>query len=372
MLVDWLIVGAGFTGAVLAERIASQLGQTVLVIDRRDHIAGNAFDEYDAHGVLIHRYGPHIFHTNSAKVWDYLSQFTEWRPYYHHVLALVEGKLVPLPFNFNSLRMLFPERLANRIEHKLLRQYGFEAKIPILKLRQSEDPDIRVLAEYVYHHVFHGYTVKQWGMSPEELDASVTSRVPIRLSYDNRYFQDTYQAMPKQGYSALFRRLLSHKNIKIALKTDYTEIAGMIRYQRMIYTGPIDEFFGYSYGCLPYRSLDFRFEHHAIPQLQPVAQINYPSNHQYTRTTEFKLLTGQSHAATTIAVETPQAYQPGLNDPYYPIPCDENGRLYQQYVREAQAYSNIIFAGRLAEYKYYNMDQVVARALKIFETEIAR
>lgn len=371
MRVNYLIIGAGFTGAVLAERIASCLDQKVLIVDRRDHISGNAYDEYDGSGILIHRYGPHIFHTNSQRVWTYLSQFTEWRPYYHRVLAVVEGKQVPVPFNLNSIYQLFSPRLAERFEEKLISLFGFGVKIPILKLRETSDPDIRFLADYVYQNVFYHYTTKQWGMSPEELDPSVTARVPIYISRDDRYFQDTYQAMPKQGYTALFKRLLSHPNIRILLKTDYRDIKHDVRYDKLIYTGPIDEFFDYKYGMLPYRSLRFQFEHLSVASYQAVGQINYPNDHQYTRITEFKHLTGQQHAETSIAFEFPQPYVVGENEPYYPIPCSANRNLFAKYREEADTLGRqVIFAGRLADYQYYNMDQAVARALKIFSSDI--
>lgn len=371
MKVDWLVVGAGFTGSVLAERIASQLNQRVLIVDRRDHIGGNSFDEYDNEGILVHRYGPHIFHTNSQRVWDYLSRFTEWRPYFHRVLAVVEGKHVPIPFNLNSMFQLFPRRLAERLEDKLVSMFGFGTKIPILKLRQTDDVEIRFLAEYIYQNVFYHYTIKQWGTKPEGLDTSVTARVPIYVSRDDRYFQDTYQAMPKHGYTALFRKILSHPNIRILLKTEYRDIANEVQFSRLIYTGPIDEFFDYKHGKLPYRSLRFQFEHHPMEQYQPVGQINYPNNYQYTRITEFKHLTGQNHRSTTIAFEFPETHRIGENDPYYPIPCDESREVLAKYRQEiSQIDKTVIFAGRLADYQYYNMDQAVARALKVFEAEV--
>ncbi|MGC8952729.1 UDP-galactopyranose mutase [Chloroflexus sp.] len=368
MSTDWLIVGSGFTGAVLAERIASQLNQTVLIVEKRDHIGGNAFDEFDHHGILVHRYGPHIFHTNSLKVWNYLSQFTEWHPYYHRVLAIVEGRPIPIPFNLNSIEQLFPIRLAEQLQTKLISHFGFGTKIPILRMKEVSDSDIQFLADYVYQNIFYHYTTKQWGLKPEDLDASVTARVPIYISRDDRYFQDTYQAMPKHGYTRLFQRMLSHPNIRILLKTDYREISDMIKYHRMVYTGPIDEFFDYKYGKLPYRSLRFQFEHYQVAQYQPVGQMNYPNDYQYTRITEFKHLTGQQHHATTVAFEFPVEHRTGENEPYYPIPSSVNRELFAKYRAEADALPTTIFAGRLADYQYYNMDQAIARALKIFDT----
>jgi UDP-galactopyranose mutase len=371
--VDWLIVGAGFTGAVLAERIASQLDQKVLVVEKRNHIGGNAYDYYNEHGVLVHKYGPHIFHTNSKKVRDYLSQFTEWRPYYHRVLASVEGKLVPVPFNLNSLYALFPPKYAERLEEKLICTYGFGVKVPILKMKEAKDEELRFLADYIYKNIFYGYTIKQWELTPEELDPSVTGRVPVYISRDDRYFQDTYQAMPKQGYTAMFGRILSHKNIKVLLNTDYREIVREIRFNRMIYTGPIDVYFDYMHGSLPYRSLRFEFLTFDREWQQEVGTLNYPNEYDFTRTTELKHLTGQRLPWTTLIVEYPQAYQPeNINfEPYYPIPREENRLRYSLYEKEAAKLGgSVLFAGRLADYKYYNMDQAVARALKLFE-EIA-
>ncbi|MGQ9736044.1 MAG: UDP-galactopyranose mutase [Thermaceae bacterium] len=368
MKADWLIVGAGFVGAVLAERIASELGKKVVVIDRRKHIGGNAFDFYDDHGILVHRYGPHIFHTESPMVWEYLSRFTEWRPYYHRVLGVVEGVLVPIPINLNSIRLLFPPRLAERLEDKLVGAFGYGARVPILKLREVEDKDLRFLADYVYRNVFEGYTLKQWGVRPEELSPSVTARVPVLVSRDDRYFQDTYQAMPKHGYTQLFENLLSHPGIRVVLGMDWKEAEREIRFDRVVYTGPIDEFFDYLHGPLPYRSLRFRFEHHPQEEVfQPAATVNYPNEHAFTRVTEFKQLTGQVYPGTTVAYEYPEAYTPGENEPYYPVPREENQEVYERYLAEAKGLKSVVFAGRLADYRYYNMDQAVARALKVFE-----
>lgn len=367
MKVDWLVVGAGFTGCVLAERIATQLGQRVLIVDRRRHIGGNAFDHYDDQGLLVHKYGPHIFHTNSQRVWTYLSQFTEWRPYYHRVLAVVEGQLVPLPFNLNAIRQLFPPRFADRLEDKLISSFGYGNRVPILKLLERDDADLRFLADYVYRHVFEGYTVKQWGMRPEELDPSVTARVPVAISRDDRYFHDRYQALPRHGYASLFERMVSHPNIWLLLGVDWRDVEGSVRFNRLIYTGPIDEFFGYLHGPLPYRSLRFELVHYPVAQYQPVGTVNYPNEHSFTRITEFKHLTGQLHQGTTVAVEYPEPYDAGRNEPYYPVPCDESRERYELYQREASKNKTVLFAGRLGDYRYYNMDQAVARALKLFE-----
>ncbi len=373
MKVDWLIVGAGFTGSVLAERIASQLDQKVLIVEQRRHIGGNAYDFYDSHGVLVHQYGPHIFHTNSRKVWEYLSQFTEWRTYYHRVLASVEGKLVPVPFNLNSLYALFPPGYARRLEDKLISTYGFGAKIPILKMRETSDADLRTLAAYIYDNIFYGYTLKQWELKPEELDASVTSRVPVHISRDDRYFQDAYQAIPKEGYTALFQRMLSHPNIKLLLGTSYQEIAGEVQFKRMIYSGAIDAFFEYIHGALPYRSLHFEFRYSEAEKIQEVGQVNYPNDQPFTRITEFKHITGQIHPGSTIALEYSQTHVPGKTIPYYPIPREENRAIYNKYREECKKLGKgVLFAGRLADYQYYNMDQAVARGLRLFEEEVTK
>lgn len=370
---DFLIVGCGFSGAVLAERIASQLDKKVLIVDKRNHIGGNAYDYYDENGILVHKYGPHIFHTNSKKVVDYLSNFTEWKPYFHRVLAVVEGKKIPIPFNLNSLYKLFPKNFASKLEDELISSFGFGIKIPILKLKESASGNLKFLADYIYQNVFYGYTLKQWELKPDELDPSVTARVPVYISRDNRYFQDTYQIMPKDGYTKMFEKMLSHKNIKILLQTDYKEIINYVKFNKMIFTGPIDEFFDYSFGELPYRSLSFVFENHKSINFQEVGQINYPNNNDFTRITEFKYLTGQKSDHTTIAFEFPKKYlrEKGLT-PYYPIPKEENNNIYNHYLTETKKLSSVIFCGRLADYKYYNMDQVVARAFTVFEKEVAK
>jgi UDP-galactopyranose mutase len=373
MKVDWLIIGAGFSGCVLAERIASQLGQRVLIMDKRDHIGGNAYDYYNEHGILVHKYGPHIFHTKSKRVWDYLSQFTEWRPYFHHVLGVVEGQKVPIPFNLNSLYALFPPKYAEKLEEKLLENFGFGVKVPILKLKESANGELEFLANYIYDNVFVRYTAKQWELKPEELDKGVTGRVPVYISRDNRYFQDPYQAMPKYGYTEMFRKMLAHPNIKVLLNADYREVINDIKFNRMVYTGPVDTFFDYMYGELPYRSLRFAFETLDQEHYQEVGTVNYPNEYDITRITEQKYLSGQTSPKTTLVKEYPQAYVPGLNDPYYPVPREENRARYELYLKEANKLNgSVIFAGRLAEYKYYDMDQAALRALSLFEKEVQK
>lgn len=372
MKFDWLIVGAGFSGSTLAERIANKLGQKVLLVERRDHIGGNAYDEYNECDIQVHRYGPHIFHTNSKKVWDYLSQFTGWRPYYHHVLAVVDGKKIPVPFNLNSLAALFPRGYAARVEKLLIDNYGHGNKIPILKLRESSVRDICFLAEYVYEKIFYGYTLKQWELQPEDLDPSVTARVPFSISRDDRYFQDIYQAIPAHGYTDMFQKMLAHPNIKTLLSTDYREIISEVNFERMIYTGPVDEYFNSRYGTLPYRSQLFDFITLAQETYQEAGTINYPNEYDFTRITEMKYLSGQANPNnTTLIIEYPKAYCSGQNEPLYPIPQRERLAIYNSYVKEAAKLAGkVFFCGRLAEYRYYNMDQVVERALKLFEEDI--
>ena len=356
---DYMIVGAGFAGSVLAERLASVANKKVLVVEQRDHIGGNAYDYYNHHGLLVHKYGPHIFHTNSKKVFDYLSQFTLWRPYEHRVLASVDGQLVPLPINLNTINTLYGLQLnCDQVETF----YNLRAE-KVDRVSTSEDVVVSKIGRELYEKFFKGYTRKQWDLDPSELDASVTSRVPTRANRDNRYFTDTYQAMPAHGYTKMFRNMLSHPNIKVMLNTDYKEIMDLIPYQRLIYTGPIDSYFDYCYGRLPYRSIEFKFDTFDTEVYQPTGTINFPNEHAYTRITEFKYLTGQRHPKTSIVYEYPKAD----GDPYYPIPRPENAELYKKYKTLADTTTETYFTGRLGTYKYYNMDQVVAQSLTLFE-----
>jgi UDP-galactopyranose mutase len=372
---DVLVCGAGFTGAVIAERLASVLQKRVLLIDRRPHIAGNAYDLCDPSGVLIHQYGPHIFHTNSDRVARYLSQFTEWRPYEHRVRGWVDGQFVPLPVNLTSIEMLFGVREGARINALLLNAFGPETKAPILKMRESSSSDVRRVAGIVYEKIFLHYTLKQWGLRPDELDSAVSARVPVHLSRDDRYFQDQFQQMPAEGYTSLFKRMLDHPLIDVQLGVSYADCMSDTAYQAVVYTGPIDEFFGHLHGALPYRSIRFEWETtDSDTLLQAVGTENYPtpaSQHPYTRSTEFRFLTGQSEIdKTTRAFEFPEAYSPGLNEPYYPIPREDNQDIFRRYQKETMSLNNVFFAGRLADYQYYNMDQAVGRALACFEKEI--
>jgi UDP-galactopyranose mutase len=355
---DVLVVGAGFAGAVIAERAASLLDRRVLVIDRRPHIGGNAYDHVDEAGILVHRYGPHIFHTNSAAVFAYLSQFTQWRPYEHRVLARVDGQLVPIPINLDTVNRLYGLDLG---EEDVERWYAERAE-PRAEVRTSEDVVVSRVGRELYELFFRGYTRKQWGLDPSQLDASVAARVPARTTRDDRYFTDRYQAMPLHGYTAMFERMLDHPNIEVRTGVDFGQVRGRIRAPTMVYTGPIDEYFDFRYGPLPYRSLDFRFETLERPWFQPVATVNEPSESvPHTRITEFKHLTGQVSPRTTIVSEFPRAE----GDPYYPVPRPENASLYERYRALADA-SDAVFVGRLATYRYYNMDQVVAQALARF------
>jgi UDP-galactopyranose mutase len=355
---DYLIVGAGFAGSVLAERLASQFGKKVLIIDTRSHIGGNAYDHYDNSGILVHKYGPHIFHTNSRNVFEYLSQFTEWRPYEHRVLASVDGQCVPIPINLDTINKLYGLNLTSF----QLEEFFASVAEPKDYIRTSEDVVVSKVGRELYEKFFRNYTRKQWDIDPSELDKSVTARVPTRTNRDDRYFTDSYQAMPLHGYTRMFEKMLSHPNIKIMLNTDYREIASVIPYREMIYTGPVDGFFDYRYGKLPYRSLEFKHETINAPVHQPAPVINYPNEHLYTRVTEFKYLTGQEHSKTSIVYEYPRAE----GDPYYPVPRPENAEIYKQYKALADATPGVHFVGRLATYKYYNMDQVVAQALTLY------
>jgi UDP-galactopyranose mutase len=368
MSFDWIVVGAGFTGSTFAQRMAAA-GKRILVIERRAHVGGNAYDEKNEHGILVHRYGPHIFHTNSDAVWKYLSKFTEWRPYEHRVLGLIEGKLVPIPFNLDSLATLFSKGEATEIENALISEYGLDKKVPILKLRESRHSVIRNFSEYVYRNVFEGYTIKQWQLRPEELSPSVTARVPISISRDDRYFQDDHQAMPLDGYTAMFGRMLDHPNIEIALGIDWASSSASASDTRVLFTGAIDELLAFRFGPLPYRSLRFEEETLEVAQHQRVGTINYPNDFEYTRITEPKILTGQRGRVTTIMKEYPLEHRAGETIAYYPIPRAENQSLYAKYAAAAKIeFPHVHFAGRLADYQYYNMDQACARALKLAAT----
>ncbi|RZJ62237.1 MAG: UDP-galactopyranose mutase [Hymenobacter sp.] len=356
---DYLIVGAGFAGSVLAERLATRSNKKVLVIDKRSHIGGNAFDHYNEDGILIHKYGPHIFHTNSKDVFDYLGNFTDWRPYEHRVLASVDGQLVPMPINLDTINKLYGLSLTSFEVEEFFASVAEE--VPVIKT--SEDVVVSKVGRELYNKFFKNYTNKQWGLDPSQLDKSVTSRVPTRTNRDDRYFTDTFQAMPLHGYTRMFEKMLDHPNIKIMLNTDYKEIVKFIPFKEMIFSGPVDEYFDFQFGKLPYRSLEFK--HDTLNEEQHLAApvVNFPNEHHYTRITEFKALTGQKHPKTAIVYEYPQAE----GDPYYPVPMPENAELYAKYKKLADETAGVHFVGRLATYKYYNMDQVVAQALTLYK-----
>jgi UDP-galactopyranose mutase len=331
----------------------------VLIIDKRSHIAGNAYDCYNDDGILIHKYGPHIFHTNSKDVFDYLGNFTEWRPYEHRVLASVDGQLVPMPINLDTINKLYGLNLTSFQVEEFFQSVAED----VAEIKTSEDVVVSKVGRELYNKFFKNYTNKQWGLDPSQLDKSVTSRVPTRTNRDDRYFTDTYQAMPLHGYTRMFENMLNHPNIKVMLNTDYHEVVKFIPFKEMIFTGPVDEYFDFKFGKLPYRSLEFK--HDTLNKEQHLAApvVNYPNEHAYTRITEFKALTGQSHPKTAIVYEYPQAE----GDPYYPIPMPENAELYAKYKKAADETPGVHFVGRLATYKYYNMDQVVAQALTLYK-----
>lgn len=375
---DSIVIGCGFAGAVIAREQAEN-GKKVLIVEKRNHIGGNCYDALDEHGILIHQYGPHIFHTNSKKVYDYLSKFTKWYDYEHKVVGNVNGNIIPIPFNLNTLEMVYGLEKGKELKEKLITAYGENKKVPILELKNNEDKEIQEIAQFVYQNIFLKYTMKQWGQTPEEIDASVTARVPVLLSYDNRYFQDTYQGMPLEGYTKLFENMLQHENITVRLNTNASELLefkenGKTFWEKeefagsIIYTGAIDELFQCKYGRLPYRSLEFHLEHYQKEWYQSYGVVNYTVSEDYTRITEFKYLTGQKKEDTTIVKEYPKSYvNPEKQIPYYAIINTENLALYQTYKDLLKNTPNVYLLGRLAEYKYYNIDAIVERALELSE-----
>ena len=379
---DALVVGAGFAGAILAERLASQQGKRVVLLERRKHLAGNMYDRPDVSGILVHVYGPHIFRTDSPRVLEYLSQFTDWRDYEHKVLASVEGQLVPVPFNLNSLHKLLPKEKAERLEKKLLSLFAYDAKVPVYDLRNHADPEVQELGELIFQKIYLNYTVKQWGDRPENLDfATITRRVPVRLSHDDRYFQHKNQGMPRAGYTRLFEKMLAHPNIELRLGVDAAEVlgfdeaAGKVVFEGapfegpVVYSGALDELFGYRHGELAWRSLRFEVKTVERDFFQPVAVVNYPNDHAYTRITEFKHLTGQPvRGVTSYCEEYPLAYDRKQgHEPYYPIPKAENCAAHERYLETARKFPNLVAIGRLAEYRYYDMNDIILRALSQFD-----
>lgn len=379
---DCLVVGCGMAGTVIARELAERAGKKVLILEMRDHIGGNAYDLVSESGILVHQFGPHIFHTDSKMVFDYLSRFTQWRNYSHEVVGDIHGQLIPIPFNLNSLHLSFEPSKASRIEQKLIAIYGLGSKVSILDLRRQTDTELVEIADFIYNNIFLHYTQKQWGLAPEEIDPLVTARVPVFISYDNRYFQDTYQGIPAKSYTSLFEHLLNHPNITLQLNSDARRLLRLESGEvfldgtpfngTVIYSGPTDELFDCRYGRLPYRTLDFAFETHTITWYQSKGTVNYPVDQEYTRITEFKHLTGQAlDGRTTIVKEYPRAYTGADSEtPYYPIQNSENLTLYEQYRKLTDEFPQLHLLGRLAEYKYYNMDAIVKKALELADTLI--
>lgn len=366
----YLIVGAGISGSVLANLIADRLNEEVLIIDRREHIAGNCFDYLASdENITVHKYGPHIFHTNNKEVWDYLSNFTKWHYFYLKPNVMIEGNRVSLPFTLKTLRELFSQSMAERIENKLITKYGYGVKVPILDFQKSEDKDLNFIGKFVYENVFKNYTIKQWGLKPEEIDASVTARVPIYISNDARYFQDKYQAIPLKGYTKLIENILNHKNIKVELNTNYKDLHKneIKEFKAVFYTGAIDEYFDYRHGELPYRSLKFDIRAIDKEYYQKSVVTNYPNDYDFTRITEHKYFLDEKSNKTIISVEYPQAFSLGKNERYYPINNEKNDKLYNKYLQESKKLENVYFFGRLGDYKYYNMDLAVERVFELFE-----
>ena len=361
-----LVVGSGISGAVIANLIAHNLNEKVLIIDRKNHIAGNCYDYRDKNGIMIHKYGSHIFHTSNEKVWKFIRQFTDFNQYMHKVIAVIDGIETTIPFNFNSLHDIFPKTIASKLEEKLLEKFEYNNKIPILEFKKQNDKDLEFLANYVYEKVFLHYTTKQWGVSPNDVDGAVTARVPVFLSRDNRYFQDKYQGIPLQGYTNIIKNMLKHKNIDIRLNTDFKNIKG--HFKRVFYTGAIDEYFNYELGKLPYRSVNFKFEEYDREFYQQNSVVNYPCNYDFTRIHEYKYYLNDQSNKTVIAKEYSEFFEEGKNERYYPIPKDENLELYNKYLEKAKSLKNVYFFGRLGDYKYYDMDKAIARAIELFES----
>ena len=375
---DCIIIGSGIAGAAAARVLAEEQGRKVLVLEKKHHIGGNCYDGKDEYGILVHLYGPHIFHTGNEEVYEWLSRFTDWYAFGHEVVARVGDKLLPVPFNLNTLKMVYGEEKAAVLEKKLVDTFGFGARVPILKLREQQDEDLRAIADYVYENVFLRYTMKQWGQTPEEIDPAVTGRVPVVISYDNRYFGDKYQGMPRDGFTTMFEKMLAHPNIEIRTNTNAKDalvisekegkvlLEGQEFHGTVIYTGPVDELFDCRFGRLPYRTLRFDFEHYDKPDYQGHSVVNYTVSEDYTRITEFKYLTGQKADSTTIVKEYPFAYTGAEGEiPYYAIMNEENNALYRKYADLAAQIPDFHLLGRLAEYKYYNIDAMAAKAIAL-------
>ena len=368
MSIDNLVTGCGLSGAVIARLLADK-GEKVLVIDKKNHIAGNIYDYRDENGIFIHKYGSHIFHTNNEKVWNFLNRFTSFNTYMHKVIAVIDGIETTIPFNINTLYDVFPQTLAKRLEEKLLEKFKYNTKVPILEFQKYDDSDLKFLSDYIYEKVFLQYTAKQWGKNPDEIDSAVTARVPVYISKDDRYFQDKYQGIPLNGYTKMVENILNHPNIEVKLNTDFktfaTENPDFIKKCRIFYTGSIDEFFNYKYGELPYRSVNFKFETYDREFYQSNAVVNYPCNYDFTRIHEYKYYLNDKSDKTVIAKEYSEYFENGKNERYYPIVNEDNKTLYQQYLKDTP--QNVYFLGRLGDYKYYDMDKAAERAINLFE-----
>ena len=376
---DIIVVGAGAAGCTVARKLAEEKQKKVLIVEKKNHIAGNCYDAKDAHGVLVHVYGPHIFHTGREEVYEYLSRFTKWHEFHHEVVANVHGNYVPIPFNLHTLKAVYGETKGAVLEAKLVSVYGMGTKVPILDLMRHEDPDLQMIGKYVYDNIYVYYTMKQWGRKPEEIDPAVTARVPVNISYDNGYFADKYQGVPLHGFTGMFERMIDHANITVRLCTEAKDVLkvsdGKLFFEvekfegQVIFTGPIDEFFDCEYGRLPYRTLDFTFEHYEREDYQGHAVVNYTVDEAYTRITEYKYLTGQNCKGTTISKEYPGAYTGEKGQiPYYAIANEENHNLYAKYKAKAAQIENFHLLGRLAEYQYYNIDVMVEKAMELAES----
>jgi len=372
MNTDFLIVGAGFSGSVLAERIATQLQKKVVIVEQSNGLGGLAYDCMNKYDIIVSRYGPHIFHTNDRDVWKYVNRFSNFREYKHEVLGVLDNCKVPIPFNLNSLHLIFPKRKADNLEKKLIKRYGYGKKVPILKFIEVRDESLKKLALFIYKNVYENYARKQWGKNLKSLSPEISERVPgIYISRDNRYFQDKYQGIPIKGYTQLFKNMLDNKNIQVILNTDFKEIINRIYFNYLIYTGPIDYYFNFVYGKLPYRSL--RFEDKVLSQkyYQERAVVNYPNAPGFTRITEYKHFWPNQVRKTLITFEFPEKYFWGKNKPYYPVPCKESAEIFNKYQKEADKLrGKVFFLGRLAQYRYYNMDQAIRAAIDLFNNDI--
>ena len=365
MIKNNLVVGCGFSGATIARKIAEDLNEKVIIIDAKEHIAGNAYDYRDKNGIMIHKYGSHIFHTNLENVWAFVSRFASFNTYMHKVIALIDGIETTIPFNFRTIYDVFPETMAKRMEEKLLSHFEYNKKIPILEFQKQDDDDLKFLANYVYEKVFLHYTTKQWGVKPDEVDGAVTAHIPVYISCDERYFQDKYQGIPFRGYTETIKNMLDHPNIEVRLNTKFSDFNGS--YDRLFYTGSIDEFFNYKYGELPYRNVNFKLEELDMPYYQSNSVVNYPCNYDFTRIHEYKYYLDDQSDKTVIAKEYSEAFERGKNERYYPVPNNDNNALYKKYFDEAKNLKNTYFLGRLGDYKYYDMDKAINRALELFE-----